>query len=629
MENKIELKPVSELLGMNFFIPSYQRGYRWTKQQVEDLLDDLYSFSKKLNKSEKEFYCLQPIIVRSLNSKEISQNVLESKLDDNKWYEVIDGQQRLTTIRILISYLIKKHLNGESLESEYNKFEFLIDYETRDTTKEFIDNISNYETSETENLENIDFYHIYESYKTIFNWFNSQVKPRDVRESIFRMLINDMKTKKQEGIAQVIWYENNDGSNQIGTFIRINMGKIPLTNSELIKALFLQKKNFDDSKAELRQIEIANEWDRIEYSLQNDNFWWFLNKKENDIPVRIEFLFDLMCEVAKKDDGLLEKQIGTDKYATFRFFSEKFKNEEVLKNWNDVKDYFLAFDEWFNEPVWYHYIGYLITFEISIIDIYQDYKGSSKDVFLDKLKIRIRKMLEAVNCKKVYINNVFSYTINLPFEAKNKSKIREILLLFNVEYIVKQYVETKKTENSELFLRFPFEIYKRGSWDIEHINSFTENSLVDGKSQNEWLEQQLIDFASELTDEIKEKIGEFINNKNVELTFQTIQKEVCDLIKTNTVSEKDKDNFGNLTLLDFNTNRGYGNALFPAKRRVIIEKDTKGKFIPICTKNIFLKYFDKKGTSKSEWGETDMFNYQNHLGEVLSDFLTFKESSNE
>jgi uncharacterized protein with ParB-like and HNH nuclease domain len=200
-ENKIELKPVSELLGMNFFIPSYQRGYRWTKQQVEDLLNDLYSFSKKLNKSEKEFYCLQPIIVRSLNSKEISQNGLESKLDDNKWYEVIDGQQRLTTIRILISYLIKKHLNGESLESEYNKSEFLIDYETRDTTKEFIDNISNYETAVTENLENIDFYHIYESYKTIFNWFNTQVKPRDVQKVFLKSI--HMKTKKQEGIAQV------------------------------------------------------------------------------------------------------------------------------------------------------------------------------------------------------------------------------------------------------------------------------------------------------------------------------------------------------------------------------------------------------------------------------------------
>lgn len=43
-ENKIELKSVNELLGMKFFVPSYQRGYRWTERQVKDLLDDLNEF---------------------------------------------------------------------------------------------------------------------------------------------------------------------------------------------------------------------------------------------------------------------------------------------------------------------------------------------------------------------------------------------------------------------------------------------------------------------------------------------------------------------------------------------------------------------------------------------------------
>ena len=45
MENSIELKAVKNILGMNFFIPSYQRGYRWKEQQVIDLLNDIYSFS--------------------------------------------------------------------------------------------------------------------------------------------------------------------------------------------------------------------------------------------------------------------------------------------------------------------------------------------------------------------------------------------------------------------------------------------------------------------------------------------------------------------------------------------------------------------------------------------------------
>lgn len=92
-ENKIELKSVSELLGMKFFIPSYQRGYRWTEQQVKDLLEDIWEFSKK-KKQEYEFYCLQPLVVKCMNNNDKQKAQLNI---NEEWYEVIDGQQRLTT----------------------------------------------------------------------------------------------------------------------------------------------------------------------------------------------------------------------------------------------------------------------------------------------------------------------------------------------------------------------------------------------------------------------------------------------------------------------------------------------------------------------------------------------------
>ena len=129
MQNKINLYTVSEILGKNFFIPSYQRGYRWEEQQVTDLLNDIYSFAIKKNKSDKEFYCLQPIVVRKCSENIINLNELISPLDNNIWYEVIDGQQRLTTIRILLTYLIKEHLNGKSLNDEYGKDELLLEYD--------------------------------------------------------------------------------------------------------------------------------------------------------------------------------------------------------------------------------------------------------------------------------------------------------------------------------------------------------------------------------------------------------------------------------------------------------------------------------------------------------------------
>src|SRR5690554_5420886 len=118
MSNSISIKAISELLGMNFFIPSYQRGYRWDKQQVEELLDDIYAFATKKDKTEEEFYCLQPVIVK--------------KKEKEEWYEVIDGQQRLTTIFLIIHYI--NEIQKEKQEIE----EITLRFETRDKSQEFL-----------------------------------------------------------------------------------------------------------------------------------------------------------------------------------------------------------------------------------------------------------------------------------------------------------------------------------------------------------------------------------------------------------------------------------------------------------------------------------------------------------
>ena len=83
-ENKmIELKSVSELLGMKFFIPSYQRGYRWTEQQVKDLLNDVNEFEpqKISNSNEETWYCMQPLVVRKMDENDPR---LRLKRDDKK-----------------------------------------------------------------------------------------------------------------------------------------------------------------------------------------------------------------------------------------------------------------------------------------------------------------------------------------------------------------------------------------------------------------------------------------------------------------------------------------------------------------------------------------------------------------
>ena len=55
---------INQLLGKEFFIPSFQRGYRWNEEQVEDLLEDIWEFFNISKKDDGEFYCLQPVIVK-------------------------------------------------------------------------------------------------------------------------------------------------------------------------------------------------------------------------------------------------------------------------------------------------------------------------------------------------------------------------------------------------------------------------------------------------------------------------------------------------------------------------------------------------------------------------------------
>ena len=270
-ENKIELKSINELLGMKFFIPLYQRGYRWTEQQVKDLLNDIWEFSKK-KKQEYEFYCLQPLVVKLMSDEEKTK----CKLDNNdEWYEVIDGQQRLTTIFLILSSL-KDAISILGLPT------CLYEMKYQRESKEF--NVTNFlnDISESREINDsyIDSFYMSSAFKTIGFWMkNNNVNKGDFCNALLKYELdsNQVKPRDKANNVRFIWYESVN-EDPIKVFTRLNIGKISLTNAELIKALFLNRSNFhvsDDKYLKLRQQEIASEWDNIEYKLQNDEFWYF------------------------------------------------------------------------------------------------------------------------------------------------------------------------------------------------------------------------------------------------------------------------------------------------------------------------------------------------------------------
>jgi hypothetical protein len=623
-ENKIELKSVNELLGMKFFIPSYQRGYRWTEQQVKDLLNDILEFSQK-KKQEYEFYCLQPLVVKRkdedvLNSIKAATSIEEVETLLKGSWEVIDGQQRLTTIFIILSELKEKVV-------------YSLEYETRNDSKGFLENID-----ENKKDGNIDYFHICQSKQTVSSWFgNDEEKKSKFKE----IILNKVK---------FIWYESvNEDS--IKVFTRLNIGKISLTNAELIKALFLNRSNFGEKNSEhlkLCQQEIASEWDNIEYTLQNDEFWLFLHEKGYDRPTRIDFIFDLICEKNSLNlSDELYKSIGNDDYKTFRYFYEYFRSDssDIKDCWKDVKKYFQTFKEWFDDLELYHYVGYLRCHlkdketVIGIKELYSQWIGT-KENFVKFLKEKIKERIK--NCNDLGKQ----YEVN---GEPAKITCRPLLLLHNIQTVVNQNNQLASKEEYKLpvFYKFPFHLFKNENWDVEHIDSNTTNGLEKEKDQKEWLKYSVL--GANLSDEMKYKIKAFLRNDDRKMAFEDLCQEIEKVNQSESWHnpELDKNKVWNFVLLDAGTNRGYGNAIFPAKRRCIIGKD-QGKtyfvdnetlkeslrdgaiaFIPPVTKNVFLKYYNTSIDNLREWSESDAEAYKHNIFNTLEDFGVVDSSNNK
>ena len=570
------LKPIKDFQDFHFLVKNYQRGYKWTREEVEQLLNDIYDFKPQ---KENEFYCLQPIVIKEDSGKK----------------ELIDGQQRCTTI-----YLILKYLGKDTFE---------LDYQTRKGSETFIKEIDSLgiagkwdewvKALSNKDKNNVDNYHFFEAYQTIQDWFAK--KSKDEKERFLDKLLNK---------TQVIWYEVEENIDSIELFTRINSHKIPLTEAELIKALFLinLKKGTKQSEVlQLQQNEIAQQWDRIENELQDKNFWYFISHTAPG-ATRIDKLLSL--STIFKD---LDK---TGEHALFFAFEQDFKNSQkeasqwVTNRWGEIKHIFQIFKEWYHDFELYHLIGLLIYLGEDIDDILSvKEKSTSKKDFKNHIKEKICKKIEEIgNIREV------SY-------SENKYKAKRILLIFNIISILNSKDEIN---------RFPFYQYQSISWDIEHIHAKADNI----NEQKKWLEEfknWLLQSGNEelikkYSDRIEEVLAVERNDNKEEDQMETLIEDIYDYF-SNTKEEGEAfniDNLSNLALLDSSTNRGYGKAPFPQKRTTIIKRDEEGVFIPLCTRNVFLKYYSPHTNSLLFWSATDRKNYLDKIEETLKNFKSYE-----
>lgn len=568
MNEHFRLKSIAEFLDgkHSFFIPSYQRGYRWEKSQVEDLLKDIWDFASKASKGD--FYCLQPIVVKQ-------------KEDSSSEWVVVDGQQRLTTLLLLLNYL--RQGSPDSLPGS----NYTISYQTRPKL----------DFTNIKELADIDSYYAYGAKSIIEQWFkeNLHVRKGKMQDVLFYGVSDLNEAKNAEPQVKVIWYvvqeeSETQDAEAIKIFNNLNRGKIRLTNAELIKSLFVLRCR--EKEEPLAMSDFAYQWNEIENTLHDPKFWSFISNRE--YTTRIDLIFDFIAGKELNDDEDFSYRRFQELYDNTEGAGSEFWKKKELSNftqvWQRVMETFSTFKYWFENNELYHYIGYLICNDVSLLDIFSKCNKTLKGNVALAMQLLIKeKVLSALKNGEADIDTI----------VYGSPLCKPILLLFNiVTYAQSSY-------------RFPFDLYKVEKWDIEHIDSQTTNPLVEVRDKIVWLSyMEKLHFddskwsdlqakAAELKDELEKQ------KKDQGKKFDGLYKEILAVVqdRDNRMESdaEEKDAIGNLALLDASTNRSYGNALFPTKRQTIIQKDAEGGFIPMCTKNLFLKYYSKQDNQSSQW----------------------------
>lgn len=586
-----EIIAIKKILGCRFVIPTYQRGYRWTRFQVEDLLNDIKDFEDDDTKSDSDYYCLQPLVVKEAANGE---------------YRVIDGQQRLTTIWLLLSCLGQQEkfdlryersnelerIDKFSLDEKFTTYKLTKQNINSEAIKEWNDYVDKQWKKLCENCQNpnIEVFYIFSAWLFIKNWLQDNNKEYWLQD-----------TKRSSNFVEnvkIIWHSVN---NEIETFQNLNSGKIPLTDAELIKALFLSTYGHQNAENQLRQKLIAEEFDSIERQLRVKDFWYFLNGSGPQPTSCISFIFELLQQIEKSSDTYNNQQLHT--YFYFRDIINSVG--EANKVWERVTDIFHVLEGWYNMPEIYNLVGFLRAKDRSMKAIYEAYlKCKTIDEFRNHL---IYKCLECIswydeNLMKERNANFEDYlTANFRYD-KNYDRVWNLLLLINIAML-----NMVKAEGLNLrkVSKFSFSDFHNCKWQIEHISPRQAKVTDDLKVLGIEEMPPVGTKVSEVDDMVfKEKIDSYV---------AALDESIMSL--------------SNLTFLSNHINASIGNRPYFEKRDLVLKKQSEGFYLLPSSMMVFTKaYTNKDGYAKEVaeckidfWSDIDRSSYLNMIKKILSD----------
>lgn len=605
--------------GKTYNIPEYQRGYKWSEQQVEQLLEDIYKFSQV--RDEDHFYCLQNI-------------TLFQNLDNENFLNVVDGQQRLTTVALLLSYLDSSELVKDK-----------IFYAVREPSNDFIqkiianefnfiniiigsENFDNYLESQVEDIDYQDIYHMFMALKTIDSWV--QAKTDLDLDSFKEVILNHVKLIVNK-VEQVSEQE---------LFMNLNAGKVHLDGSDLIRAILITRV----AKQELEDYDVQNVEDilklnqrrtRIGWELDEMNSWW------NNEDVKLYFQSFTNIQTGEKETIKFNQELHPINLL-YKIWAEikgeneiklySFEKEEALLTYQSIIRLHRVLRDWYEDRKIYHYLGFLFAHtKMKIKTIYSKWNSvnMTRDLFIDEWCIK--QLKEAVFGKEnkdqedigygYWMPKIKDYSEDEPTNWYDATIIQKILIFIDI-------VEHSKLKEKGIPLPFLKPRYfKNYEEDKEHIFSGTPREL-----------KEIEKFPNPI-----EKLNEYINSLNIEYdlpkhipVFKYDQNEwtlLTEEEKAQALNEfkltlhktRPVNSLGNLVLLHLTINRGFGNDQYALKRSNVIENTINGLYVRQHTVNAFIKSTSPKDLNN--WTLKDVERNADTIYVMLEEF--FKPIPNE
>lgn len=530
-----------------YLIPSYQRGYKWASDDTGAVTILLNDIKKAFELKKKEYY-LQYITIK------------ETKDGQDTVLELIDGQQRLTTLSILIAVAA-----NNLAENDYTKDNFAtgkLDYAVRGNffQEAIHSDLKQYLAEDWEEPDDFsqDKHYIISAARKINKFINETYKEKEEWRSFFNFVKDDVKI-----IVNVV-----DRGESERVFSNLNSNKVSLTEAELIKGILLTKvSRGEDKRKRFREIteermKLGMLWDEMARWCNSPEVRSFYFDNKNDGMTE---LMKFALYYKYPDNSYDEKKDPKD-YPLFNCYLDLPSHQEAYQA---IVDSYRILKDLYEDTEAYNLLGYVMSVKKapfkSCVEMIKQ-KDSILTLYIQsiltkkELKVRLLKQIKGIIPKE---------NVEDLWYGENDDDIHRVLLALNV-------FEPKDNQISRT--RFDFYSFKNFEWTLEHI--FPQSP--EGKNH---------DLTDEEKEEIKTMVAEIDDADLKEKVLVSLDKIRTDDEKESLKNALGKvvNTIGNMCLLTRGDNASNGCVFFKEKRKNINNLIANGSFVPKHTFEVFSK----------------------------------------